>query len=98
MSMKLLDEWRRWDAVNQLFARFLLYLNVENYFVNIAKLLIKNTLAFHNLQMNTNDFSLKNYDFKKEKTLIFFGKEIKWKVVTMMHYCQAEIGIPPKIT
>ena len=30
--------------------------------------------------MNTNDFFLKNYVLKKEKTLMFFGKEIKWKV------------------
>ena len=50
-----------------------------------------------NLQMNTNDFFLKNYILKKEKTLMFFGKEIKRKVVTTMHYCQAEIGTSPKI-
>ena len=30
-----------------------------------------------NLQMNTNDFFLKKYVLKKEKILIFFGKEIK---------------------
>ena len=27
-----------------------------------------------------------------------FGKEIKWKVIIRMHYSQAEIDIPPKIT
>ena len=29
------------------------------------------------LQMNTNDLIVKNYVLKKEKTLMFFGKEIK---------------------
>ena len=48
--------------------------------------------------MNANGFFLKIFVLKKEKILMFFGKEIKWKVVIMMHYCQAEIGIPPKIT
>ena len=48
--------------------------------------------------MNTNDFFLKNYVLKKEKTLMFFGKEIKRKVAIRMHYSQADIDIPPKIT
>ena len=29
---------------------------------------------------------------------MFFGKEIKQKVAIRMHYSQAEIDIPPKIT
>ena len=29
---------------------------------------------------------------------MFFGKEIKRKVAIRMHYSQAEIDIPPKIT
>ena len=28
----------------------------------------------------------------------FFGKEINWKVVIMMHSYQTEVDIPPKIT
>ena len=35
---------------------------------------------------------------KKEKILMFFGKEIKRKVAIRMQYNQAEINIPPKIT
>ena len=31
----------------------------------------------NNLQMNINDFFLKNYVLKKEKILMFFGREIK---------------------
>ena len=52
----------------------------------------------NNLQMKTNDFFLKNYALKKVKILMFFGKEIKWKVTIRMHYSQAEIDVPPKIT
>ena len=52
----------------------------------------------NNLKVNLNAFFLKNYVLKKAKILIFFRKEIKWKVVIIMHYCQAEIGILPKIT
>ena len=37
--------------------------------------------------------------FKKRKTInVFFGKEIKRKVSIRMHYSQAEIDMPPKIT
>ena len=52
----------------------------------------------NNLQLNTIDFFLKNYVLKKVKILMFLGKEIKWKVVIIMHYCQTGIGIPPKNT
>ena len=53
----------------------------------------------NNLQMNANEFFLKkNYFLKKGKMLMFFGKETKWKVVIRMHYNQAEIDIPQKIT
>ena len=52
----------------------------------------------NNLKVIINDFFLKNYVLEKAKILMFFRKEIKWKVVIIMHYCQAEIGIPPKIT
>ena len=36
--------------------------------------------------------------WKKGKYQCFFGKEIKRKVGIRMHYSQAEIDIPPKIT
>ena len=36
--------------------------------------------------------------FEKGKILMFLGKEIKRKVAKRMHYSQAEIDIPPKIT
>ena len=55
--------------------------------------------------MDTNGviFFLKNFALKKkkkgEKLLTFFGKGIKnKKEVIMIHYCQVEIGIQPKIT
>ena len=40
----------------------------------------------------------KNYFLKKGKTLMCFGKEIKRKVAIRMHYSQAKIDEPPKIT
>ena len=48
--------------------------------------------------MKTNEFFSKNYVLKKGKILMFFGKEIKRKAAIRMHYSQAEIDIPPKIT
>ena len=48
------------------------------------------------LQSNTNEFFSKNYLLKKDKILMFFITEIKWKVVIRMHYSQTEIDIPPK--
>ena len=41
---------------------------------------------------------LKNYVLKKRKIIMFCGKEIKRKVAISMHYTQAEIDVPPKIT
>ena len=35
---------------------------------------------------------------KRKKILMYFGKEIKRKLAIKMHYSQAEIDIPPKIT
>ena len=40
----------------------------------------------------------KNYVLKKGKILMFLEKEIKWKEAIRMHYSQAEIDVPPKIT
>ena len=40
----------------------------------------------------------KNYVLKKGKLSMFFRKEIKRKVEIRMHYSQAEINIPSKIT
>ena len=40
----------------------------------------------------------KKYILKKGKILMYFGKEIKRKVAIRMHYSQAEIDTPPKIT
>ena len=50
--------------------------------------------------MNTNEFFLKNYFFflKKGKIFMYFGKNVKWKMVIRMHYSQAEMDIPPKMT
>ena len=36
--------------------------------------------------------------FEKRENINGFGKEIKRKVAIRMHYSQAEIDIPPKIT
>ena len=48
--------------------------------------------------MNTHEFFRKINVLKKDKLLMFFGKEIKRKVAIRMHYSQAEVHIPPKIT
>ena len=48
--------------------------------------------------MNINEFLRKIMFFKKEKSNVFFLKEIKRKVAIRMCNSQAEIDMPPKIT
>ena len=45
-----------------------------------------------------NIFEKLYFEKKKGKILMNFEKEIKRKVAKSMHYSQAEIDIPPKIT
>ena len=68
----------------------------ENICYQIMNWILHYCFLGKNLQMKTNEFFLKNYFLKKGKILMIFGKKIKCKVVIRIHYCLAEIDIPPK--